>query len=436
MNLTRVVAYNTSVQILGKAITLVFGITTTALLTNYLGPTGFGNYIFALSFVSIFSSIADWGTVLIGVREASRAEEKQEEIFSNTFILRLLLSFLAMLVVWVIIYFFPLGSSQTSLKNLVIFSSILILIFSLKTSLEIVFQTKLKQGKTALVELVASLLTLLLSFLAIKIGGDLFAIFTGLILANIAASILAFILARQLTNFNFSISPAILKMISLEALPMGGVLILYSVYNRVDSLILQAIKGSEAVGVYGLSYRIYEVLVLGAFYLMNTLLPIISQEKDPVRLRHIYQKTIDVLMLAGITVFLGTIIFAPLAIKVIAWQKATEFGQSIPLLRILGLATLVSYLNHLTGYTIVALGKQRKYLLIALAAMVFNFSLNLILIPRFSFYAAAWITVLTEGLVFLLTSLFLIRTMGFVPSLFSFPKTGWEIITNRKKLFE
>ncbi|MFH0863799.1 MAG: flippase [Candidatus Gottesmanbacteria bacterium] len=436
MNLSRVVAYNTFIQILGKGITVIFGITTTALLTNYLGAGGFGNYTFALSFVAIFSSIADWGTVLISVKEASRSVNQQDKIFGNTLLLRFFLSIIATIAVWIIIFLFPLKTiHQESLRSLVIFSSILILIFSLKTSLEIVFQTKLKQQKTALVEWTASFLTLILSFTIIKIGGDLFLIVSGLILANIVATVLAFILANQLSSIDFSISKSILKTISLQALPMGGVLILYSVYNRADSLILQAFGGSETVGVYGLSYRVYEVIVLGAFYLMNSILPIISQEQDKTRFRQIYQKTLDILILAGGFVFLGTLIFAPLAIKIIAWQKPVEFSQSIPLLRILGLAAFISYLNHLTGYTVVVLGKQVKYLLIALVALIFNFSLNLILIPKFSFYAAAWLTVLTEGLVFCLTSILLVKTMGFLPNFFSFPKTAWQILMKKGKIF-
>lgn len=436
MNLSQVVAYNTLVQIFGKAITLIFGITTTALLTNYLGPAGFGDYVFALSFAAIFSGMADWGTTLITVREAAQNKEKQSKIFANVLLLRLGLSLLATLVVWLIIFVFPLTSAQPeTLRRLVILSSTLILLFNLKNSLGIIFQTKLKMGRAALVEFTASLFTLMFSFLVIKTGGEVFFLIGAIILANLLATILAFLLATALVALDFSLSWPILQKIIYEALPMGGVLAVYSIYNRIDALILQAIKGSEAVGIYGVSYRIYEVLTLGAFYLMNTLLPIISREKDRGRLRQIYQKTLDILILGGGVVFAGTFFFAPLAIKLITWQRSGEFSQSILVLQILGLATFVSYLNHLTGYTIVVLGKQRGYLLIALAALIFNISANLLAIPAFSFFGAAWVTFLTEGLVFCLTSIFVAKTLRFVPSFLSFPKTGWELINRRGKIF-
>jgi O-antigen/teichoic acid export membrane protein len=194
--------------------------------------------------------------------------------------------------------------------------------------------------------MVASLLTLIFSFLVIKGSGSLFFLVVAIIGANILAVTLSFALVRPLVTLDFSLSWPILRRITLEALPMGGILILFSVYNRIDALILQAIKGSTAVGIYGLSYRVYEVLVLGAFYLMNSLLPVISREKDRGRLRLLYQRALDILILAGTVVVLGTLIMAPLAIRVIALKRFAEFSQSIPLLRILSLAVFVSFLNH------------------------------------------------------------------------------------------
>lgn len=437
MNLSRLVAYNTLVQISAKIITLVFGVTTTILLTNYLGSSGFGDYIFALSYTAIFSGIADWGTTLISIRDAVRNQDQEGRFLGNVIILRLLLSLLAILIAWLVIIFFPaLVHHSQQLQRLALLSSTLILLFALKNSLEIIFQAKLKMDRMAMTELAASLFTLAFSFLSIKFSGGIFLLIHAIILANLLSIALAFFLASPLVSLNFNFSRPILTRIIYEALPMGGVLAVYSLYNKVDLVILQAFKGSGAVGVYGLSYRIYEVLILGAFYFMNSLFPLMAKEKNKEKFLKIYQKTLDLLIIGGIIVFLGTLVFAPLAIKIISFKKAMEFSQSMPLLRILGLAAFVSFLNHLTGYTIVTLNKQKKYLLIGFCALVFNLSANIILIPRFSFYAAAWITVLTETLVFFLTSILVAKNLHFVPSFLSFPQTAIRMIRERKLIFE
>lgn len=433
MNLSRLVAYNTLIQIFGKMVTVVFGITTTAILTNYLGASGFGEYVFALSFVAIFSSVADWGTALIAVREAARQEKNESQIFGNVLILRLTLSLLATLTSWLVIFLFPgVSSGGESLKRLVILASVLILFFSLKNSLGIIFQTKLKLNRVVLLDFIASALTLCFSFFVVSFGGSLVFLIWAVILANIVAVLVGFGFVFSLTSLNFSLSFSVLRKLSFEALPMGGILILFSIYNRIDALILQAIKGSTAVGVYGLAYRIYEVLVLGAFYLMNSLLPILAREKDKDKLCRVYQRAFDLLVLAGILVILATFVLAPLAIKLVTFSRWLEFFVSIALLRILSLAVLASFLNHLTGYLLIVLGEQRRYFLISVVALIFNFSMNLILIPSYSYYAAAWITFLTETLVFCLTSFLIAKALKFRPSFFSFPKTALDLLKTRQ----
>jgi len=103
-------------------------------------------------------------------------------------------------------------------------------------------------------------------------------------------------------------------------------------------------------------------------------------------------------------------------------------------LRILSLAIFLSYFNHLTGYTIVALGRQRLYFSVAISALVFNVLVNLLVIPRFSYYGAATVTVLTEALVLFITSFFTFRLLKIVPSFFHFPKTLLQLIKQKGKI--
>lgn len=407
MNPLRVVAYNTFVQVIGKVGAVIFGMVTTLLLTNYLGAEGFGRYIFILSYAAIFYSLSDWGTSLVGVKLASEEKSKQAVIFGNLLWMRAWLSVSSVLISLVLFFLLPIFDKET--QPLVIFSSLLIILFSLKNSLAIVFQTKLKMEKTAVMELLASFLVLVFSLISIKVSLGASSFLAAVVLANFFSLGMGFFMAQKLTAFKIKPSGEVLTKIFQQALPTGGVLVIFSIYNKLDAVLLQSLKGSLAVGVYGLSYRIYEVLVLGAFYLMNSFLPILSGEKDRKIFLALYKKIFKLLFLGGMLVFIGTLIFSPLAIRLIAWKKISDFQNSIPLLRILGFALFFSYLNHLTGSAILVLGKQKIYLLITLAALFFNLAANLLFIPRYSFFASAWITVATEALVFVLTSLLIVR---------------------------
>jgi O-antigen/teichoic acid export membrane protein len=130
----------------------------------------------------------------------------------------------------------------------------------------------------------------------------------------------------------------------------------------------------------------------------------------------------------GVAIVFLTWVLAPLVVRLLTQQRFSEFNEAVSILRLLSLALLVAYFNHLTGYTIIALGRQRPYVLITLVALVFNIIANLNVIPRFSYYGAATVTIFTETIILTLTTLLLHRLMKFFPSLLHFPKTIGKII--------
>lgn len=431
MSLFQKVAINTLVQGLGRVGVILATIVTTAILTRSLGISGFGNYVFVTSFILLFTSISDWGTGMISIREAAKGKIEEEKIFGNALVFRFFLALVSFLLVNFLIRFLP---QFRTLALATTIASILLFLHSLRTSCQIIFQTKLRFENIAITEVAISFSFLIFLVLALK-SLTLYQVLLFLVFANFLGTILAFFLAQRLAEFEFSPDPEIIKKIFFEALPTGALLLIFSIYNRVDIIILQALKGSEPVGIYGLAYKVHDNLVLGAAYLANALFPILSRYADERRLGNrlalIYKKSFDVLFLAGIILVFLVFIFAPLIVAIVG---GPQFFQSVLVLRILAFATFVAYFNHLTGYSLIALGKQKVSLIVAIIALVWNVSLNLIFIPRYSYLAAAAITIATEGLVLILTSVYLARKFNLKPS-FSFPKTLVEIIKTHGKIF-
>jgi O-antigen/teichoic acid export membrane protein len=142
-------------------------------------------------------------------------------------------------------------------------------------------------------------------------------------------------------------------------------------------------------------------------YFANSILPLISKlaKEDLVKLRKVYERSMMLLLIVGICAAVTTYVLAPLGIRIIAGES---FNTSIILLQILSISLVVSYLNHLNGYTLIALGKQWYSFFIALVALAVNLILNIAFIPYHSYYAAAFITFITEGLIAIM-SIFVIR---------------------------
>jgi len=440
MNLSQKVAFNTLVQIISKSTTVIFGLLTMILLTGYLGKEGYGDYMYVITLVVIFGSLADWGTATIGVREASKTKEKQGRVLANVLFVRLALAFMAAIFMILAALFLPLQTASPDiLRQAIMFGALILILFATKVSFGMVFQTKLVMQNLAAADITASALTFLISWFFVQQQFGLKPLIGAVILANIFAVVIAWFLAQKTIRFDFRLDVPFIKGLIKESLPMGAILLIFTIDNKVDTVMLGSIEGSGSVGIYAVAYRIYDVLILGAAYLMNALLPVLSQYSDIKRwgskLRRIYQKAFDVLLLMGIGAFLAVWFFAPLVVQIITQRRFGEFSDSVLVLRILSLALFLAYFNHLTGFTIVALGRQRSYFFIALAALIFNVLANLIVIPQFSYYGAAAVTVLTEGLLLLITTIFISRLIKIVPSVIQFPKTAIQLIKEKGRLF-
>jgi len=440
MELSQKVALNTFIQIASKIITVGFALLTTILLTGYLGKEGYGDYIYIITLAIIFGSLADWGTATIGVREVAKEKESQGKLLGNIFILRLGLSFLAIVLLFAFSLFLPIQTQNPLLlRKMIKIATLIVFLVAIKASFGIIFQSRLEMQKAAVADITTSLLIFLFSWYVVQKGLGLGPLVWAVVWASGVAVVIAGILALKTARYVFQIDKEIMAELIRESLPVGAILLMFTMDNKIDTVMLGAIKGSGAVGIYAIPYRIYDVLILGAAFLMNALLPVISQYSDLERwkdkLRQIYQKAFDILFLMGSAGLVFILIFAPAIVRLLTWQRFGEFGDSVAVLRILVLAMFIAYFNHLTGYTIVALGRQRPYFFVAFGALIFNVIANLIAIPRFSYYGAAGVTVLTEGLVLMITSIFIFRLLKIIPSPVEFPKTLVEIFKTRAKIF-
>ena len=91
MPVARKIAYNVVFNSLFKVFsTVVLSLYSIRLITEYLGPDGFGKYATILAFFAFFSALVDLGLAQVIVREISREGADEKSIFGKIFTLRLL----------------------------------------------------------------------------------------------------------------------------------------------------------------------------------------------------------------------------------------------------------------------------------------------------------------------------------------------------------
>lgn len=368
---------------------VLIGLVTTSILTRSLGEFNYGVFTLLSTSFLLIDALADLGTKIIGVREIV-VSTKSKKVFFNLVVLRLILLLIALIVGVGLIRWYPVFNLYKRESYLALSMSIFTFVAG---SFEMLFQTKEKMGKKSVTDILFPLLFLII---LVSWGKDVsvFWVFGGYVLARILSLVWAYCSFEDKSWFKISkIDFGLIKELFRKSLPMGIYLLIFTVYDKaIDSLIIEKYLGVTEVGWYGLAYRVYGNMVMPAYFLVSSALPNMSRNKGKI-----YKKVMRLAM--GMVLVMSPIVFllAPVIMKLLAGVDFS-YMVSAKLLRILCVALIFSFINHVKGFDLISKDGEKKMLLMGIIGLVFNFVANLILVPRMSVYGAAWVTVATEAL--------------------------------------
>ena len=147
---------NTGFQILGKVVTVGLSLVTTAVLTRKLGSSAYGNYLLITSVWLLLDAVADFGSRVIGVREAAiETGEKKNWVYIQIAWFRLMAALVGLIIGLGIIWWWP-GFDGIEIEALV--ALLMIGLTSIAGSLEIIFQTEMKMGRKVWMDILFPLL--------------------------------------------------------------------------------------------------------------------------------------------------------------------------------------------------------------------------------------------------------------------------------------
>lgn len=394
MSFKRQVAYNTTVQVIGKAIVTLLSVFVTILLTRHLGPTGYGYYNTAVTFVGFFIVLADLGVYPILVREMSQRPEERERIYGNIVVYRTLSALLVMLLAFLVGSLMPYPQIVKFAIGIYALASFFGLLVNLVMA---VFQINYRMDLPTISDVLGRALYLFLLFFGLQRGYGLYGIFWLLVLTTIFNLILNLVLGRRYIKFKPAFEFPFIKEFFKESLPMGLVTILGMIHFKIDTILLSVMKPAYDVGLYGAAYRIFENLIIIPGIFVGLMFPKFSELyiQDRNILKNTFQKTIDILILAVMPILILFFLLSPYLIQIIA---GSDFAPSALALRILVFSLPFTFLISPFSYLLVASKKQTRLIYVWGAMSILNIVLNLIYIPKYSYRGAAAITVVTEML--------------------------------------
>lgn len=418
-NLTQKIAYNAFFSAGARIIDMALALIIIRITAGYLKEGGFGDYTIVMTFVYIFSVIADLGLYSIVVREISREGADEERIINNALTMRFVLGFFILGSAYFAGLLFPYSPG---VKNGIAVAALGFWLLSNIQVLTGLFQKHLAVDRLAVSEMAGRVVQLFFVwYFAANNYGFLYIILS-VFLGSVVNFIFVLFYASKYVKIRPKFDLLFWKELLREAFPLAVSAILVLIYFKLDTIFLSVMKDSEAVGVYGLSYKIMENLIFFPAMIVGLTVPIMSKYifTDREKFKSVVQRTMNFIIIAVVPVIFGAVMTSDKIIRLLA--SPDGFKDSPAVLNILMVALGFIFFGALFSNILIVANEQKKLAQIYFTGTVFNVAMNFIFIPKYSYFAAAANTVGTELLVTALMIVAIHRSLKYVPSFAVFYK--------------
>lgn len=411
-SLPRRIAYNVVISSAAKITGTVLALVGIGFITRYLGKEGFGDYSTVLAFFAFFSALADLGLYSISTREISRPESDELEILGNVFSMRLLFSVAIALLAPLFVILFPYSSAVKS----GIMIAAMAYVFSSSYSVLIgLFQKRLAMDKVAVGELLGRIFQVVIIILVVRKNIGFLAIVGTLFVNMLVSFLVIFAWSRKYLAFSLKFNWKVWKKFLAQSYPVGISAIITFAYFKLDTIFLSIMKTNAEVGIYNAAYKVLENISFFPAMLVGLVMPIMSRYifHDQNKFIQVADKTFKVFLILTVPLVIGILFLAKDIINLIG---GAAFSEAAVVLKILSFAVAFIFFGNFFTNVIIAGNLQKKMMKILFFCAVFNVSLNLVLIPRFSYLGAAATSSLTEFLVVMLTGALCWKKLKYIPS--------------------
>lgn len=377
----------------------VFGIDRT--VQNVVGAEQYGFYFALFNFSLILNILLDLGITNFNNRHISQNQSSIGVYFSNILSLRLILgvAYLAvsMAAAWLLNY----DAAQLRMLLLLTFNQFLLaLILYFRSNIAGLQMFKTDSIVSVLDRFVMIVICSLLLWGNVtdqpfRIEWFVYAQTGSYLLTAVVAFVLVLVNAGGFRlQFDYKFSLEILK----KSYPFALLTLLMSLYNRIDSVMLERLlpDGKVQAGIYAQAFRISDACCMFALLFANLLLPMFSrmlkQRENVAGLLRLSTVTMAVPVTAGAL----TCVFYRQQLMDLMYSS--HAAASAPVFALLISGFVAISMTYIYGTLLTANGSLRQLNIVAFCGMVFNIALNFVLIPRYGALGAAVVSLATQSL--------------------------------------
>ena len=376
----------------------LFPLITFPYISRILLPTGTGKVSFATSVVSYFALFAQLGIPTYGIRACAKVRDDRkalERTVQELFLINLIMSILAYIVLFLAIAFVPRMRQE---KALFLIVGLTILFNAI--GMEWLYKALEQYTYITVRSIIFKLIAVVAMFVLVHEQKD-YVIYGGIsILAASASNVFNFFHAHKYVSIkpvgSYNFRQHLKPIVIFFAMSCAA-----TIYTNLDTVMLGFMTSDAEVGYYNAAVKIKSILVSVVTSLGVVLLPRASYYVECklmdkfCRITHV---ALNFVILISVPLTVYFILFAK---ECIFFLSGAEYEASIVPMQIIMPTLLFIGLTNIMGIqTLIPLGKEKVVLYSEIAGAVADLLLNVALIPSMASAGAAIGTVVAEGVVF------------------------------------
>jgi O-antigen/teichoic acid export membrane protein len=407
---TRRMTIDVAVQIVARILNLALGVVVTFILARGLGSSAFGVWSTLFAACQIAGSFGELGLTQVTVSRAA-ADPEREPLWLGALLQLRLLVVIPITIASLIAVLLIAPTSEAQIAGVMIAC---VALAGAPGVIGAVFQLRIRNDISMAIITLNSIIWAVAVVAVAALSGGIAAFAAAFLLSTALMTVVSIGLALRFTKVRLRGARQLWGPLLRVGVGVGVAGIFVTGYVKLDQILVFEFAGSHQAGLYGAAYRLLDQVQFIPISMMTTLFPLIAAAyaSRHDRVLSLLQASGEYLSMASLPILAFTIVAAG---PIMSLLFGPSFAAAAPALPILAGAFVSISFGYLVGNMVVVLELQRRFALYAGIGLLLNAALNVVLIPRYGFLAAAWVTLLTEVTVMSLSARIVLRALHMRP---------------------
>ncbi len=409
MQLNLALTKNTLYLFSARAVNTITLLAIVMIVSRKFGPEIFGEFSFLQAVVMTSIIAAGFGLDLLMVREVSRDHEKGNEYLVSVIAFKIAAS---VIIIAVICAGFAFSGISTKLYWLLSIYSIVILLNSVSVTFWHYADAFQRFDIHAFLWALSNVLKLILVIGFVFLGTGLISIILALIIAEMLSLLMSGVVVKRGFNlvfpkFSFKLAIPLAKI----AWPMAVISFLGVLHYRVGVILLKILSDEMELGLFAAAIKLIEFITI----IPGTICMVVYPGLSSGFVNNLAEFKSDLknslISFAFLGLICGILLYAFSGL-IIQYLYGVEFNASIKALEVISFSVVAVFLNVVLSYALMASNMELKASVVLFAAIVFNFAINIYLIPRYGYIGASYSILMAEAFRMILLFVILLAAPG------------------------